>query len=212
VKRGIGRGAGFLISNISLPFVSDFGFRISSFFLQPELRRVLRLPRVAAVVGGDDLRGDLRAADEERCDIQVQVARGEGGEVFRAELEEADGGAETAAVFGVERVEVLLLQVDEGAGDLDEAFVKERVSIAALEPEMFEDIVRLVVLARIEAGEEAGVVRIERQRGARGELADEGGDAVVFFHRAAGEGKTILRAVVRDKKRLVLEASGMDAP
>jgi len=182
------------------------------FFVQAKLGRVLRLPGIAGVVGGGDFFGELRAAGEERGDIEVEVARGVGREVLRAEVEEADGGTQAAAVLWVERVEVLLLQVDEGAGDLDEAFVKKGVFVPALEPEVFEDVVGLVILAGVEAGEKAGVVGIEGGRGAGAELGDEGRDAVAFFHRAAGEGKTILRAVVYDKKRLVLEASGMGAP
>ena len=164
------------------------------------------------VAGGDDFRGELGAAVAERGDIEVEVAGGEGGEVFCAELEEARGGAEAGGVFGVAGVEVVLLQVDVGAGDLDEGFVEKGVAVVAAEPEVFEDIVGLVVLGGVEAGEVAGVVRIERGRGLGGEGADEGGDAVAFFHRAAGLGKTILPGVVRDKKRLDFEVPEMGAP
>ena len=209
---GITGGAVFLISNISLRIVSDFDIRISDFFVQTKLRRVLRLPRIARVVGGDDFLRELRAAEAERGDIEPEVARGEGREVFCAELEKPDGGAQAASVLGVERVVILLLQMDEGSGDLNEPFVEKRVAVAALEPEVFEDIVRLVVLGGIEAGEVAGVVRVERGRGAGAEATDEGGDAVAFFHRAAGGAKTILRGVVCDKKRLVLEASEAGTP
>ena len=171
-----------------------------------------RVPRIAGVVGGGDFLREFRAPEAERGDIEVQMARGEGREVLRAEEEEAHGGAEAASVLRVERVVVLLLQMDEGSGDLDETFVKERVRVVALEPEVFEDIVRLVILGRIEAGEVGRVVRIERQQGAGAGRADEGGDAVAFFHRTAGGPETILRGVVCDKKRLVSEASGADAP
>ncbi len=173
-------------------------------------RRVLRLPRVARVVGGGDFIREARAAEEQRGDIEAKVLRGVGREVLRAEAEEAHGWAEAASVLRVERVEVLFLQMDEGAGDLDQSFVEERVFVAAAEPEVFEDIVRLVVLAGIEAGEVARVVRIGGGSGAG--WTDEGGDAVAFFHRAAGGPETILRGVVCDKKRLVLEASGAGAP
>ena len=175
------------------------------------LRQMRRLPRVARVFGGDDFFGERCAACEERGDIEAEVAWRKWREVFCAEGEKADGGAEPRGVLRVERVEVVLLQVDEGSGDLDEAFVKERVGVAALEPEVFEDIVGLVVLAGIEAGEVARVVRVEGGRGAGGEATDEGGDAVAFFHGAAVGGKTILRGVVCDKKRLVLKASVADA-
>ena len=178
---------------------------------QPNPRCLVGVPRISLVAGGDDFRGELSAAVAKRGDIEVEVVGGEGGEVFCAELEEAGGGAEAGGVFGVAGVEVVLLQVDEGAGDLDEAFVEEGVAVVAAEPEVFEDIVGLVVLGGVEAGEVARVVRIERGCGRSGEGADEGGDAVAFFHRAAGGAKTILRGVVCDKKRLVLEASAAGA-
>ena len=178
---------------------------------QLQLRRVPGLPGVAGVVGGGNFRGELCAAFAKRGDVELEVAGGERREVFCAELEEARGGAEAGGVFGVVRVEVVLLQVDEGSGDLDEAFVEKRVGVAALEPEVFEDIVGLVVLGGVEAGEVAGVMRIERGDRAGVDATDEGGDAVAFFHRAAGGAKTILRGVVCDKKRLVLEASAAGA-
>ena len=171
----------------------------------------LRLPRVARVVGGGDFGGERRAACEERGDIEPEMPRGKGREVFCAERKKADGGTEAASVFGVRRVKVLLLQMDEGSGDLDEAFVEKGVGVAAAEPEVFEDIVGLIVLGGIEAGEVARVVRVEGGRGAGAEAADEGGDAVAFFHGTAVGGKTILRGVVCDKKRLVFEASDADA-
>ena len=170
------------------------------------------MPRIAREVGGGDFVRELRAVEEERGDIEPEVPGCEGREVFCAKAEEADSGAEAGGVLRVMRVEVLLLQMDEGSGDLDEPFVKERVAVAALEPEVFEDIVRLVVLAGIEAGEVARVVRVGRGRGAGAEATDEGGDAVAFFHRTAGGPETILLGVVCDKKRLVSEASGADAP
>ena len=160
------------------------------------------MPRIVRVVRGCDFIRDLRAADEERADIKPKVPRSERHEVFCAELEKAHGGAEPRGVLRVVRVEMVLLQMDEGSGDLDEPFVKERVPVAALEPEVFEDIVRLVVLGRIEAGEVARVVRVGRGRGAGAEATDEGGDAVAFFHRTAGRWKTILPGMERDKINL----------
>ena len=168
------------------------------------------MPGIESVVGGYDLPGEPLAAEAERGDIEVLVTRGESREVFRAEAEKSHRRVQTAAVLWVVRVEMLLLQVDKRAGDLDQPLVKERVAVAALEPEVFEDVVRLVVAARVEAREVARVVRVERVAG--GELADEGGDAVAFFHRAAGWWKTILPGMERDKKRLVFEVPAAGTP
>ena len=68
-------------------------------------------------------------------------------------------GEAWAKVSGPKEV---LAQVDESSGDLDEALVENRVGVLALQPKMFEDVVGLKVIARIEKGEEqfvAGGVR-----------------------------------------------------
>ena len=83
----------------------------------------------------------------------------------------------------------LFAQVDERARELDQAFEKCVIFIAALQPEIFEDIVRFVILAEIEAREVALIARIERERGICAELLDEGGNAVALFHRAGKAAK-----------------------
>jgi hypothetical protein len=46
--------------------------------------------------------------------------------------------------------EKLPAEVDEPAGDLDEAFVENGVGVPALPPKMLEDIVRLKIFTRVE--------------------------------------------------------------
>jgi len=55
----------------------------------------------------------------------------------------------------------LLLQVDEGAGELDEALVESVVAVAGPQPEMLEDVVGLKVALTVETGEVAQVPRVE---------------------------------------------------
>ena len=57
----------------------------------------------------------------------------------------------------------LLLQMDERARNLDEPLKKRVIFVAALKPEMLENVMRLVVLLRVEAGEKAFVMRVERR-------------------------------------------------
>lgn len=168
-----------------------------------QLRGGIGAPGIALEAVGLDFAGEVAAKEAEGVDIELQVERAEGLDVLHGEGEEADGGMESAAVLRMMRAEVLLLQVDEGAGHLDEAFVELGVRILAAEPEMLEDVVGLIVLGGIEAGEIAEVFGREVSGGA-GEPGHEGGDALTFFHRADGSGVTILPGFVPDKKRLLV--------
>jgi len=135
-------------------------------------------------IGGGDFVGEFGAEAAEGGDVEAEVARAVGGNVLDAAEEKADGGLKAAAVFWMIGVERLEFQVDEGAGDLDEAFVEGVVFIAALQPEMLEDIVGFVVFGGVEAGEIALVARIEAEPGVGAELFHVGIKTVAFFHRA----------------------------
>lgn len=63
-------------------------------------------------------------------------------------------------MFCVRRVLALLAEVDECAGDLDEALEEIAVATARAEPEHLERVVRLVVFARIEVREPREVARV----------------------------------------------------
>lgn len=129
----------------------------------------------------------LLGEGEECGDIELKMARGVGREVRGGEGKEAHGGAQAAAVLWVRRVGALFLQVDECAGELDEALEKGMVGAARGEPEVFEHIVRFVILLRIKAGEVALVARVQGEGGVGAEAGDEVFDAVAFFHRAVAE-------------------------
>jgi hypothetical protein len=78
--------------------------------------------------------------------------------------------------------EMLLAQVNEAAGELDEALVKQLVPVLALEPEMFEHVVRLVVFATIETNEVPGVAGMQAAGLAGVQRADERFHAIELFH------------------------------
>ena len=80
---------------------------------------------------------------------------------------------------------MLLLQMHKRSRDLDEPFEKGVVWPGGAQPELFEDIVGLVVFAAIEAREKSGVVRVEIEARGGGERFNVGGNAVAFFHRVA---------------------------
>ena len=74
-----------------------------------DLRWSCGIPRVQRVAASDDPFGEIQAALREARDIQVEVARGEGREVFRTEQKETRGGTEASTVLGVEGMGELFL-------------------------------------------------------------------------------------------------------
>ena len=58
----------------------------------------------------------------------------------------------------------IFAQVDEGPRDLNEPFVKGRVLIAAPQPDLLKNIMRLVILARMKALEKCHIPRRIRPR------------------------------------------------
>jgi len=109
-------------------------------------------------------------------------------EVVCGEPKKTDGGACAGAILGMGGALVLLLQMDEGAGELDEALEEGVVAAFGLEPEVLEDVVRLVVALGIEAGEIALVVRVEAGGlPTGGEAADHFLDFIGLFHVPGGQ-------------------------
>ena len=78
------------------------------------------------------------------------------------------------------RAEAIFLQMHERARELDQALVK--ISIHAVpirQPQMFEDVVRLVKFLLVEQREITGVARVNARAG---KLPRQFGDAFVFAH------------------------------
>ena len=89
-----------------------------------QFRRLRGLPGIVPKVGGHNLRHQFGAHLEQRPDIQVQMHGPIRREVFHAEFEEAHRGPQPGPMFGVLRMEILLLKVDESAGNLDSPLKK----------------------------------------------------------------------------------------
>ena len=83
---------------------------------------------------------------------------------------------------------VLLLQVDEPAGRLDEPFEIVRVLRFRPQPEMLEDVVRFVIALLIPAPKEAEVTRMRGDVVTRAlrrltvQLLEEPGNSLAFVH------------------------------
>ena len=93
------------------------------------------------------------------------------------------------------RPQKLLLQMNESSRQLDQSFVKSVVWSAIAKPEIFQDIVRLVIALFVEAREKARVSGILPISGLWHEALDEIADAITLFHGAEIWRRTILRVL-----------------
>lgn len=115
----------------------------------------------------------------------------------------------------------LFLEMDESAGELDEALEKQMIRIASLQPEIFKDVMGLVEELVVEAVEKAEIPGIPRGSRLKVKLIDEGRYPPGFAHDRGrrkciesfrshrGTRETILRNLVPDKMR-VSSSSGKD--
>ncbi len=118
---------------------------------------------------------------------EVESEGFEGGESFLREFEEAPAGGDPAGVGGVAGEEEVFLEVNEGAGDLNEALEEGAIGVKAAQPEVFEDVMGLVELTVVEAFHEG--VEFAGKRGG-GQVIPAGEQAlerVAFFHSRAGK-------------------------
>jgi hypothetical protein len=109
---------------------------------------------------------------------------GEGVQKFDGAQEEAGGGAQAASVDAVPWFAVMVLEVDEAAGELDEGFVENVLLAVGAKPDVFEDVVCGVVFARVEEAEVFQVAGVPRGGGVGGMSGEARGDLVVFAHGA----------------------------
>ena len=136
------------------------------------------LREACANEGGDGfVRG---AADHSERDAFVLV--GKSLEQFRGTKEETGGGAEAASVDTMRGFAMVVLQVDVGAGELDERFVVGVERSFRSEPDVLEDIVGGVVLLRGEGAEIFDVARMPTAVG--GYSGEARGEFFVFAHGA----------------------------
>lgn len=101
-------------------------------------------------------------ADAEKIfQIQTQMPGAVFRQIFHTQRKKTHGGIQAPAVRGMIGATVLLLQMHERAGDLDQSFEKTVMLIPTLQPEMLKDIVRFVIIATIEAGKIAQIASVE---------------------------------------------------
>lgn len=88
----------------------------------------------------------------ESFNIEPHVVWSKGLDIGGAKVQQAGGRTKPFPILGMLRAKKLLAHVDKCTGDLDETFVEDRPGVRAFQPKMFEDIMRLVVIAPVEKG------------------------------------------------------------
>ena len=153
------------------------------------MRRGFGGPRIDLVVGLHNHTAMAIEHFSEFRQIELVPLRTQWSQVRFREAEEANSRAEAAAVFRVGGMFELFLQMDKSAGGLNQAFEILRVvgSSHRLEPDLFEDIVRLIISLLVPAAKKSAVIRMIGNRAAgfcllASQGSHELGNSLAFTH------------------------------
>jgi hypothetical protein len=119
------------------------------------------MPRVDAEFRSHDFISPIHAEFADGLDVKAHVRRAEWRNIFDSQREEPRRRMESSPIGRVVWSGVLFFQMHKGAGDLDEAFEVEVVFVPAFQPEVFQDIMGLVVVTPVEALEVARIARMQ---------------------------------------------------
>ena len=144
------------------------------------------MPGIMGKAAGRDFGREPHACGAKSIDVELHMTRAIRIEVACAKMEKPDRRPKPPSVLGMIGPEKLLLQMDKGAGDLDQALEKTMILVRALEPQVLEDVVGFIVFPFIEAAKVAFVTGMQRPTGLCPELLHIGGNAFGFFHRREG--------------------------
>ena len=117
-----------------------------------------------------------------------------GLEIRRTQTEEPRRRTQPRRVLRMRGMEVLLLQMHEGARHLDQPLEVEMIAPLRPQPQMLQHVVRFIIFPLVEAREVAQILRRQTTARVSIEGLDEGGYAVTFFHRARAQRETNLPA------------------
>jgi hypothetical protein len=93
-----------------------------------------RMPGIACEVAGRDFGREPPARFAKAIHIQLHVAGAIRLEIICAKMKKPYGGPKPTPILGMDGSKKLLLQMDERARDLNQAFEKALILIMALEP------------------------------------------------------------------------------
>ncbi len=150
------------------------------------------------MLGGED-GVDLPAEQTEKTfDVESVPRRGEGREIFLRQTKQAHRWIHPPPVFRVGRPRMLLLQMDETTRGLDQPLEVIRLLRLRPQPEMLQDVVRVVVALLVPTAKKAHVAwmfrdpvdRFFRRRAAQ--FLDEPGNSLAFVHRELSFGSAVM--------------------
>jgi hypothetical protein len=159
-------------------------------FQQRHARRGLRRPRIDLVIGFHNHTRITTEHFPELHQIERVPLRTQRLQIFFRQAEQTNGRSQPPPVFGVDRMFELLLQMNKSAGGLDQAFEILRVvgSRRLLEPDLLENIVRLIVTLLIPATKKCTIIRMVGDRATGGfsltasQRLHELGNSLAFTH------------------------------
>ena len=156
------------------------------------------------MIGIDDRLGVSREHLPERPKIEPVPLRTQRRQVLLRQAEQPHRRSQAAPMLRMRRMLKLLLQMDESAGGLDQPFEILRIvrSRRSLEPDLFEDIVRLVVLLLVPAAKKRAVIGMIGDGAAAGfgpvafQRLHELGNSLAFTH----EGPNLVAPAMMGKR------------
>lgn len=92
------------------------------------------MPRIVCKLFGGNLGGEMGAGDTQSLDIELHVAWSKWFEVGQSKVKEADSRSEAAPILWMSRPEELLLQMDKGTRDLNQALEEAVIFVMTFQP------------------------------------------------------------------------------
>ena len=151
---------------------------------QRELWGLIGIPGIEGIASLGQQFGKGRGQGERCRKIESVMTGGIRSKIFGSSEKKTPRRDESSAMFRMIGLGELQLEVDKTTSQLNEAFVEEVVwSLAAtLEPEMFQNIMGLVIVQGIEVLKVTEIARVKKRALIKIERSDQGGDALCFFH------------------------------
>lgn len=140
------------------------------------------VPRIFGEVGGFQCLGGVQSHDNNFLDLDAFVVSRESAKQFRGAAEESGGRPQAASMDAMMRFAAVVLEVDVGAGELNEGFVVGVGCAGRSQPDVLEDIVGGVIFVRVEEVEVFHVAGVKSGAAGGAEGADFLRDFCVFAH------------------------------
>lgn len=140
------------------------------------------VPRIFGEVGGFECLGGAEGHYNNFIDHDAFVVPWESAEQFRGAAEESGGRLQAASMDAMMRFAAVVLEVDVGAGELNEGFVVGVGCAGRSQPDVLEDIVGGVIFVRVEEAKVFHVAGVKSGAAVGAERSDFLSNFCVFTH------------------------------